>query len=67
MDILSKRPTVKAPADTFTGDAWYDVIAKGEAPATPGTATASPRRRTSPEAARTDPDLWWGNHRDPPR
>ena len=66
MDILSKRPTVKAPADTFTGDTWYDVIAKGEAPATPGTATASPRRRTSPEAAdRSRPVV--GNHRDPSR
>jgi quercetin dioxygenase-like cupin family protein len=32
MDILSKQPTVKAPADTFTGDAWVDVIAKGEEP-----------------------------------
>jgi quercetin dioxygenase-like cupin family protein len=32
MDILSKQPTVKAPADTFTGDAWFDVIAKGEEP-----------------------------------
>jgi quercetin dioxygenase-like cupin family protein len=32
MEILSKQPTVKAPAATFTGDAWFDVIARGEAP-----------------------------------
>jgi quercetin dioxygenase-like cupin family protein len=32
MDIMKKQPTVKAPAQTFTGDAWYDVIAKGEGP-----------------------------------
>jgi quercetin dioxygenase-like cupin family protein len=32
MEILSKRPTVKAPPDTFTGDAWFDVIVRGEAP-----------------------------------
>jgi quercetin dioxygenase-like cupin family protein len=32
MEILSKQPTVKAPAATFTGDAWYDVVAKGEPP-----------------------------------
>jgi quercetin dioxygenase-like cupin family protein len=32
MEIVSKPPTVKAPAETFTGDAWYDVIAKGEPP-----------------------------------
>jgi quercetin dioxygenase-like cupin family protein len=32
MDIVKKQPTVKAPAETFTGDAWYDVIAKGDKP-----------------------------------
>ena len=32
MDIHPQQPTVKAPAKTFTGDAWLDVIAKGEEP-----------------------------------
>jgi quercetin dioxygenase-like cupin family protein len=32
MKILPKQPTVKAPAETFIGDAWFDVIAKGEEP-----------------------------------
>lgn len=32
MEILKEQPTVKAPAETFTGDAWYDVIVKGEEP-----------------------------------
>jgi quercetin dioxygenase-like cupin family protein len=32
MEILKTPPTVKAPAETFTGDAWYDVIVKGEQP-----------------------------------
>jgi len=32
MEFLKQQPTVKAPAETFTGDAWYDVIAKGEEP-----------------------------------
>jgi quercetin dioxygenase-like cupin family protein len=32
MEFLSKQPTVKAPAETFTGDVWYDVIMKGEQP-----------------------------------
>ncbi len=32
MDIHPQQPTVKAPAETFTGDAWIDVIAKGEEP-----------------------------------
>lgn len=29
---MTKQPTTKAPAETFTGDAWFDVIAKGEPP-----------------------------------
>jgi quercetin dioxygenase-like cupin family protein len=32
MEFVNKPPTVKAPAETFTGDAWYDVIVRGEAP-----------------------------------
>jgi quercetin dioxygenase-like cupin family protein len=32
MQHRPKQPTVKAPPDTFTGDAWYDVIARGEEP-----------------------------------
>jgi quercetin dioxygenase-like cupin family protein len=32
MEISPKQPTMKAPAGTFTGDAWYDVIARGEEP-----------------------------------
>ena len=32
MEIRPKQPTVTAPADTFTGDAWYDVLARGDGP-----------------------------------
>jgi quercetin dioxygenase-like cupin family protein len=32
MEIQQKLPTVKAPAETFTGDVWLDVIARGEEP-----------------------------------
>jgi quercetin dioxygenase-like cupin family protein len=32
MEFLDKQPTTKAPAETFTGDAWFDVIARGEGP-----------------------------------
>jgi quercetin dioxygenase-like cupin family protein len=32
VQIQNKQPTTKAPAETFTGDAWFDVIAKGEDP-----------------------------------
>jgi quercetin dioxygenase-like cupin family protein len=32
MRRLRAEPTVKAPAETFTGEAWYDVIVRGEEP-----------------------------------
>jgi quercetin dioxygenase-like cupin family protein len=32
VQIQPKKPTTKAPAETFTGDAWFDVIARGEGP-----------------------------------
>jgi hypothetical protein len=35
MEAQPKPPTVKAGIDTFTGDAWFDVIAHGEEPSRP--------------------------------
>jgi quercetin dioxygenase-like cupin family protein len=32
MEFVAKQPTMKAPAETFTGDAWFDVVARGEGP-----------------------------------
>src|SRR5829696_6048956 len=32
MEFQPKQPTVKAPTETFIGDAWYDVIVRGEGP-----------------------------------
>lgn len=32
MEIIPKQPSTKAPAETFNGDAWYDVIARSEEP-----------------------------------
>lgn len=32
MEIRPKQPTSKAPAETFTGDAWIDVLVRGEPP-----------------------------------
>jgi quercetin dioxygenase-like cupin family protein len=32
VQIRPAQPTTKAPAETFTGDAWYDVIAYGQEP-----------------------------------
>ncbi|TSD99236.1 cupin domain-containing protein [Skermania sp. ID1734] len=29
MKRLEKQPTTKGPADLFTGDVWFDVIARG--------------------------------------
>jgi quercetin dioxygenase-like cupin family protein len=32
MQILPNQPTVKASADNFIGDAWYDALIRGEEP-----------------------------------
>ena len=32
MEIKPKEPSVRAPAERFTGDAWIDVIARGQEP-----------------------------------
>jgi quercetin dioxygenase-like cupin family protein len=32
MEIRPRHATAKAPAETFIGGAWYDVIARGEGP-----------------------------------
>jgi quercetin dioxygenase-like cupin family protein len=32
VEIRRKPPTARAPAETFTGDAWLDVIVRGEEP-----------------------------------
>ncbi|MDQ0604777.1 quercetin dioxygenase-like cupin family protein [Streptomyces canus] len=32
MELLNKQPTMKLPAQWFTGDAWADVIYRGEEP-----------------------------------
>ena len=32
MQLLTQPPTTKAPAQMFTGDAWFDVIYRGEEP-----------------------------------
>lgn len=30
MELLSNPPTTNGPGDLFTGDVWFDVIARGE-------------------------------------
>ena len=32
MEIQPKTPSTKGPAEMFSGDVWFDVIAKGEEP-----------------------------------
>jgi hypothetical protein len=51
MEIQSKPPTAKGPAECFTGDAWIDAIARGEEPS---------RVRVSAGDERQEPD--WGKH-----
>jgi quercetin dioxygenase-like cupin family protein len=33
MDVVPKPPSMKGPAEWFTGDVWIDPIARGEPPA----------------------------------
>jgi quercetin dioxygenase-like cupin family protein len=49
MELLPKRPTTKGPAQMFTGDVWFDVIARGEAPSRVrvNTVRFAPRARTA--------------------
>jgi quercetin dioxygenase-like cupin family protein len=32
MKVMHNAATVKAPAETFTGDAWFDLLVRGEEP-----------------------------------
>ena len=32
MELLAKKPTVKAPAERFTGEVWVDMVAEGQEP-----------------------------------
>lgn len=32
MEILRRQPTSKGPAEWFTGDAWFDMIVRGDDP-----------------------------------
>ena len=48
MHIRPPQPTVKAPAETFTGDAWFDVIAEGRG-AVAGSRQRRPVRAGRPE------------------
>ena len=30
MELQSKQPSIKGPAETFTGDVWFDIVVRGE-------------------------------------
>ena len=49
MEIQPKQPSTKGPAEMFTGDVWFDVIAKGENPSRlrVNTVRFAPRARTA--------------------
>ena len=32
LEIQPKQPSAKGPPEMFTGDVWFDVIAKGQEP-----------------------------------
>lgn len=58
MDVLPVQPSVKGPAEMFTGDVYFDVIAKGEEPSRMrvNTVRFAPCARTA-----------WHCHADPAR
>src|SRR5215470_2683197 len=49
MELQRKEATTKGPGDRFTGDVWFDVIAKGEEPSRirVNTVRFSPSARTA--------------------
>jgi quercetin dioxygenase-like cupin family protein len=49
MEIKPKQPTVKAPAEWFTGDVWIDSIAQptGDSPVNVGAVHFTPGARTA--------------------
>lgn len=49
MEVVPKGPSVKGPADYFTGDVWIDTIARGVAPSRINVSTVrfSPGARTA--------------------
>ena len=49
MELQRTQPTTKGPADRFSGDVWFDVIAKGEEPSRirVNTVRFSPSARTA--------------------
>lgn len=49
MELRPKQPSVKGPADWFTGDVWLDPIARGEPPSHLGVAAVhfTPGARTA--------------------
>jgi len=49
VEAQPRQPTTKGPADRFTGDVWFDVVAKGEEPSRirVNTVRFSPSARTA--------------------
>jgi quercetin dioxygenase-like cupin family protein len=49
MEIVPKQPSVKGPAEWFTGDVWIDTIARGQDPSRVSVAAVrfSPGARTA--------------------
>ena len=67
MRILPKTPTTKGPAEWFTGDVWFDVIIRGEAPSRVRLARRFPDNFMVHTAIwegldSDEPETEWGDH-----
>jgi hypothetical protein len=56
MHLLPKQPSTKGPAEMFTGDVYFDVIAKGEEPSRLRVNVV----RFAPDVGQ--PEATWGEH-----
>ncbi len=57
MERISPVPTTRAPAETFTGDVWFDVLCPVEGEGRMRVNTV----RLSPRACREGDDTAWGD------
>jgi hypothetical protein len=56
LEIPTRQPSVKGPAQLFAGDVWFDVLAEGEEPSQVRVNTSGSLPAREPPGSRTAPD-----------